>query len=106
MNNGEVGARIRTARKRIPLTQRALAAAVGVAPSWMSMVENGHVKANLQRIEQIAHALDVHPASLLYDLPSPPELSPDEDALLAAYRALHPNHRPELVSIATRWASP
>lgn len=61
---GKVGRRIATLRKRARLTQRQLADAIGTSPEVVSRLEHGAVTPSLERVEEIARALRVHPRDL------------------------------------------
>lgn len=62
MQTGEL---IREARKKLGLTQTALAAAVGLTRTSVVNIEGGKQKMLLHTLFDIAHALDVEPPELL-----------------------------------------
>ncbi|ROS76654.1 helix-turn-helix transcriptional regulator [Cellulomonas sp. PhB143] len=62
-----LGRRVRHFRTAAGLTLDALGAAVGVAPSLLSMIENGRREPRLSLLQQVASALGVTVADLLAD---------------------------------------
>ncbi|MTD52904.1 TetR family transcriptional regulator [Amycolatopsis pithecellobii] len=62
-----IGERIRRARNDQRVTLRDLAADLGVSPSTMSAVENGHTTVSAVRLTEIASVLDVPVEVLLVD---------------------------------------
>lgn len=61
----ELGQRVAQFRELRGLSLRALAAAAGVSPSFLSQLENGHTNASVGSLRKIADALGVTPAALL-----------------------------------------
>jgi transcriptional regulator with XRE-family HTH domain len=57
--------KIRKLRERRKLTQAALAAAAGLTPNYVAMVERGERVPSLAALSAIATALGVSPAKLL-----------------------------------------
>lgn len=51
----ELGSRIRYFRKRLALTQEALARAANLTPKFVSQIENGHVNPSIGVLERIVH---------------------------------------------------
>lgn len=64
-----VGARIRAERKRLGLSQEALANAVGLHRTYIGGVERGERNVGLRNLVRIARALHIHPAELLAEVP-------------------------------------
>ncbi|NHI17526.1 helix-turn-helix transcriptional regulator [Microbacterium excoecariae] len=64
-----VGRRVRALRVERGMTLAALAAAVGRAPSQLSMIENGHREPRLSMLRAIARALDVSADTLVSEEP-------------------------------------
>ena len=62
-----IGRRVRDARKRLDLTQEALAEKVGLSTPHMSNIENGKTKVSLPSLILIANALQTTVDSLLHD---------------------------------------
>ncbi len=62
---GVIGRRIKTARIEQKLTQEELADKIDVSVAFMSRVERGSSKINLNRLTQIAEALNLSPGYLL-----------------------------------------
>lgn len=60
-----IGRRIKSARNEQNLTQEELADKINVSVAFMSRVERGNSKINLQRLTQIAEILMVSPGYLL-----------------------------------------
>jgi len=58
---------MREARKAESLSQTALADAMGVSRSLVAMLESGEVAPSVQRLLELAAALDVEPQWLLQD---------------------------------------
>jgi transcriptional regulator with XRE-family HTH domain len=59
--------RLREARERAGLTQRALGQAVGCDPAFVSRVENGVQKPSLAYLHAVAQVLDLWPLGTLLD---------------------------------------
>jgi transcriptional regulator with XRE-family HTH domain len=53
------GARLAAVRRRLGLTQKQIAEAIGVAPSYVGLVEQGRYVPTLDRVLEIAAALGV-----------------------------------------------
>ncbi|BEP13656.1 hypothetical protein acdb102_19670 [Acidothermaceae bacterium B102] len=87
-----VGRRIRHFRSVAGLTLESLSSATGVAPSQLSLIENGHREPRLSLLQSIASALGVAMGDLLD--PAPPsrraalEISLEEAQRAALYTAL------------------
>ncbi|WP_298441247.1 TetR family transcriptional regulator [Gordonia sp. (in: high G+C Gram-positive bacteria)] len=60
-----VGETVRGLRRERGVTLRSLAARVGISPGTLSAIENGKVAVTLDRLGQLADALDVVPAALI-----------------------------------------
>lgn len=69
-----LGTMIRTFRKQQGLTQRALAARVGLASTYVSAIERGQRNVTLWTLLHIAAALQVPLSTLLQPLEQRPEL--------------------------------
>lgn len=80
-----IGRRIRHVRTARGMTLEELGAAVGRAPSQISMLENGHREAKVSLLQQVAAALGVPLAALLVDEPPSPRAAL-EIALVRAQR--------------------
>ena len=63
--NRQLGANIRDARKAAGITQRALAAAIGLWPAQMSRMERGEQLISVNRLRWLAGALGVAEVALL-----------------------------------------
>ena len=63
--NRQLGANIRDARKAAGITQRALAAAIGLWPAQMSRMERGEQLIGINRLRWLAGALGVAEVALL-----------------------------------------
>ena len=61
----DLGERVAQFRELRGLSMRALAAAAGVSPSFLSQLENGRTNASVASLRKIADALGVTPATLL-----------------------------------------
>ena len=61
----EVGARIRSTRKRLKLKQSQLAAAIGTGASYIVQIEAGETNMTLRMLVRLAAALSVSPRDLL-----------------------------------------
>ena len=71
------GYAIRSARAAAAVSLRSLAATIGVSPATLSAVERGHTPLTVDRLQQIADALDVPAARLLAgEVGPPPPASP------------------------------
>jgi transcriptional regulator with XRE-family HTH domain len=62
---GDIGAEIARRREAAGLTQRTLAARIGVSPSRVSDVENGRTRPTMRTLETFAAALRTTPSALL-----------------------------------------
>lgn len=60
-----LGAAVRTARMSTGMTQRALAAAVGISPSELSRIEHGSVAMTSRLIYRLAELMDLRPWELM-----------------------------------------
>ena len=81
------GNRIRQLRKAAGLTQEQLADRTGFAQDRISNYENGRRPLRLAEMRVIARELGCSPADLLADDDNPERLSPQEKALLEAFRS-------------------
>ena len=61
----QFGQSVRTARKKLNISQEELAHNAGVNRSHMGQIERGLKSASLQTIERIAHALRCSPSQLV-----------------------------------------
>lgn len=61
------GRRVREERKRLGLTQRALAQRAAMNPTYVSQIENGHRNTTLEVMVEIATALGVPVSHLVGD---------------------------------------
>lgn len=95
-----LGDTIRRLRREAGLTQRELAARVGVDKSAVAHWEGGGGIA-LERIADLAAALDADLGALLAEGPDRRELveQPDELAILAAWRRLAVHDRPTMMRL-------
>jgi len=59
-----VGARIRERRRALGITQAALAARVGISPSYLNLIEHGKRRIGGRLLVRLARALEVEPAAL------------------------------------------
>lgn len=87
----ELGARIRKYREEQKLSQKELAALIGVSNSRVSNWEQGINRPDADILADICRALNVSPSELLNVHLSDDELSGQERKLLRAYR-----QKPEL----------
>ena len=62
-----IGKRVKLARKRMGMTQEALAESAGISTTHMSNIETGYTKVSLQTTVSLANALGVTVDSLLCD---------------------------------------
>jgi len=65
-----LGARVRAVRAERGLSTRALAAATGVSPGFVSQLENGHVMPSVGTLVAFARELGIHVGDL-FDVPTP-----------------------------------
>ena len=105
----EIGKRLYELREAKGLTQDALRNRVGLAPTRISQVENGHVTPSLAVLERWAKALEVEPYQLFFvgdgkpEAPKLPEHIPvqaQERSLLGLFRQMASEDRSLLVSLA------
>lgn len=61
----EIGRRIRAEREWAGLTQEALAHRLGIEPTTINRIEQGHSSPRLDRLLAVAHELDIEPARLM-----------------------------------------
>jgi HTH-type transcriptional regulator/antitoxin HipB len=76
----DIGALIRSARKRAGLSQRDLALRVDAGTRWVSLIENGHPTAELGRVLRALQTLGV---DLDADVPDAPKAASSKPALRA-----------------------
>lgn len=88
----EIGSRVREARGQARLTQRDLAAQIGVTFQQVQKYETGRSRMAVSMLCRIAEALDVPASTLVGGLLGEPReaeaLEPRERELVIAYRAL------------------
>jgi transcriptional regulator with XRE-family HTH domain len=86
-----VGRRIRTRRRALRISQATLGGAVGVAFQQIQKYENGTNRIGAGRLQQIAEALDCHPAWFFEDAPAFPRggraAAQSDDFVLSAFLA-------------------
>jgi len=90
-----LGMTIRTFRKRRRLTQRVLAARVGLTRTYVSAIEHGQRNVTMGTLLLIAAALQVPLSTLLQPLEDHPELytlSREEQQEVSYRRLLDPGH--------------
>lgn len=63
-----IGKTIRTIRKHRELTAKALAESVPMSRAHLSDIEHGHRSPSLNMLSDIARALEIEPADLLYSI--------------------------------------
>jgi transcriptional regulator with XRE-family HTH domain len=63
--DAQIGARLAEVRRRCGLTQRQLAAAIGVTPVMIKTYENGRSAIPVRRFDALANALHCEPIYLL-----------------------------------------
>lgn len=80
----EFGHLIRDRRRRLGLGQQELADRVGVGRQWLSEVEHGKPRAEIDLVLRTLRALGVMVD--LRDIPEPPPDAPDINAVVAAAR--------------------
>ena len=61
----EVGQRLAAARLQRGLTQKTVASRAGVASSYLSRIENGHVRPTFATVMQIVQALGADPTEIV-----------------------------------------
>ncbi|MEJ3658326.1 TetR family transcriptional regulator [Actinomycetes bacterium KLBMP 9759] len=72
-----VGAQVRAVRTSRGTSLRSLARSIGVSPATLSQIENGRTGLSVQRLKQIADAMDVRVADILDALiPDPDDVAP------------------------------
>lgn len=86
--------RIKQLRKNLKITQAELAKQVGIAVSYMTMIENGDRDMDTTLMRKIAKALNVKPYELLPEEEQPEILSEEEKAILALFRKSKANNNP------------
>ncbi|MCG8996379.1 helix-turn-helix domain-containing protein [Laribacter hongkongensis] len=92
IKKSELGARLRAEKLRLGLTQRDMARLGGVSPATYSGYENNKSVPTLEFVIQLAnHGVD--PWFLMFGVPSPDALAPDEGLLLMDYRSLGPQEK-------------
>ena len=105
----EIGKRLYELREAKGLTQDALRNRVGLAPTRISQVENGHVTPSLAVLERWAKALEVELYQLFFvgdekpEAPRLPEHIPvqaQERALLGLFGQMPVEDKPLLISLA------
>ena len=84
--NYEIGARIRKYRELKKISQKELAAEIGVSSSRVSNWEQGINRPDVDFLASICQALDVSPSELLDIRLSTDELTTEERQIILAYR--------------------
>ena len=91
----EIGARIRSRRRQLRLTQETLACRLGLSRASLANIETGRQSVLVHRLYPLAQALGLSVADLLpplpsvstntrgSDLPLPPDLSPQQRKQIA-----------------------
>ena len=99
-----IGTKIRRAREAAGLTQVELGDALGISGNAVAKIERGRSMLTLKHLLALPKILN-RPISWFLDLPGVPELTPDEEDLLAAYRALPPGiSREQGLDLLQAWA--
>jgi transcriptional regulator with XRE-family HTH domain len=70
----DLGEQVRTIRIYKGMSQKQLADRTGLAPPYISRMENGHMTPSLETLSRFAAALEVKLYQLLYDGEAPPEI--------------------------------
>jgi transcriptional regulator with XRE-family HTH domain len=105
----DIGKRLYELREAKSLTQDALGKRIGLAPSRISQVENGHAIPSLAVLERWAKALDLELYQLFFagdgkpgapEVPEHASLRPQERSLLRLFRQMGSEDRSLLVSMA------
>lgn len=93
----EVGAVLRAAREASRLSQRTVAARLGITPAMACNIERGQRRVPLERMDDVAHVYGVEPAALEH----PPVITRtvDEAKLLAAFRHMPEDERRALLAL-------
>ena len=60
---------IRAAREAQDISQRQLAAKIGVTPTWVNRLEQGNARISIGALQKLAQALGREPAVTVYDEP-------------------------------------
>jgi transcriptional regulator with XRE-family HTH domain len=60
-----LGTQIKIIRVKKDLSQQEVAARANITPSYMSRIENGSISTSVEKLYQIAQAMECHPAELL-----------------------------------------
>jgi transcriptional regulator with XRE-family HTH domain len=80
-----IGQAIRSLRSRKGLSQKALAEAADITPSFLSQVEGGHRAASLTVLQRLSNGLDVAPEVLIWEAVQLPEGLSEEDRRLCEF---------------------
>jgi len=101
MDASTLGQRIRSFRKKIGMTQKELAAAVGMSHNAISHYEKDEREPNIQVLLNIAQTLNVTGDALLgLEHPNFTAKSRDEYMMLRAFRNLNPPGRAKTLEYA------
>lgn len=83
LNYTIIGKRIKKARKKMKLTQEALAEVIDKCPSYISYIENGKKNLSLETLVDIANALHVSSDELLsFNIEYPNEVKDEFSTIL------------------------
>lgn len=63
-----IGRRLQKRRKQIGYTQEDLSERIGLASSYISKIENGHIKISLDSLALIVDALDIDISLVLFGI--------------------------------------
>lgn len=95
----DVGARIRTLRQALKLTQAEVAERCGIDPSFYGQIERGANVPSLRTLFAVAAVLQVEPGDLLPKTRGPRQDAPVADALGALLTRLKPKKRRFLMGV-------
>lgn len=90
----DLGSNLRAARRRAELSQKQLAAAVGVSQAMISQLERGEKRPSLDLFEKIAAELGVSASYLLGETRD--GVTKEEELYLVQFRRLPPQARERL----------
>jgi len=86
LTSKEIGEKLKEFRKRRGLTQAVLAEKSGVTFQQIQQYENGSTRLNTDKLQTVAHALEVPVAAFFGEVEGP--LTEEEQKLVNGFRAL------------------
>lgn len=98
MDKYSLGKRIRAQRQQLGISQEQLALRAGMTTTYLGLIERGHGNITIDRLEQLASALNVSIVSFFVDEPEQ-RLSAAENGILFALYGLSKAQKASLLPL-------